>query len=248
MPAAVSAFSESLSLEEVKSIHEILLSTYQADFSKYASPAQQKYLKSFFQGSFPLIAEQFKYSKVDPHIRSRELKDALDHLEWAGLFKKVQASSASGVPLSAQLKQNRFKLLFVDIGLVQHALKLDIEAVYNESLIQINRGAIAEQFVGQELLAYRDPKTEESLFYWEREKVGSAAEVDFLFSYNSNIIPIEVKAGPTGRLRSIHQFMKDKECSIGIHISEKPLSYEKGILTVPFYLISQIPTLLQELL
>ena len=91
MPAAVSSFRQTLSLEESSKFHEILLSTYAADFSTYASPTGQKYLKSLFQGIFPSISQHFKYSKIDPNIRARELKLALDHLQWAGLIHLIQS-------------------------------------------------------------------------------------------------------------------------------------------------------------
>ncbi|MCP5505903.1 MAG: ATP-binding protein [Chlamydiales bacterium] len=248
MPAAVSSFISTLSLDEISMIHEILLSTYKADFSKYATPAGQRYLKILFGGVFPNIAKQFKYSKIDPDIRSRDLKEALNHLEWAGLFKPVQCTSASGIPLPVQVKNKRFKLLFLDVGLAQHALKIHPEDVYENEIIQINRGAIAEQFVGQELIAYERPDQLGSLFYWEKEKVGSSAEVDYVISWKNRIIPIEVKAGPTGRLKSLHQFIDEKKAPMGIYISESPLSFKDGLLSLPFYLISRLPQILEEIL
>ncbi len=246
MPAAVASFCQNQNLEEVSQIHEVLLSTYQADFSKYASSAEQKYLKVLFQGIFQMIAQHFKYSKVDPHIRSRELKIALDHLQWAGLLHQIFASSATGIPLSAQLKKSRFKTIFLDIGLTQHFLQIDPIIVLENHLIQINRGAIAEQFVGQELLAYHSPYQEGQLFYWERDKKGSEAEVDFLYVFDGQIIPIEVKAGPYGKLKSLQSFMESKKSSIGVRISQKHLSFENGILSVPFYLIGQLSNLLKR--
>jgi predicted AAA+ superfamily ATPase len=250
MPAAVSTFKSTLSLDDTAMIHEILLSTYAADFSKYATPAGQKYLKILFGGVFPTIAKQFKYSKIDPDIRSRDLKEALNHLEWAGLFKPVQNTSASGIPLSVQVKNKRFKLLFLDIGLAQHALKIDPEEVYKHEIIQINKGAMAEQFVGQELIAYERSEKLASLFYWEKEGVGNSAEVDYVITWKNIIIPVEVKGGPTGRLKSLHQFMKEKKSRLGICISEAPLSYDNDhkILSLPFYLLSKLPDILEEIL
>ena len=246
MPAAVSSFCDHLSLKEMSQVHEILLSTYQADFSKYATVAEQKYLLEVFRGLFPLIAKQFKYAKIDPHIRSRELKLALDQLQWAGLVSLVHASSASGIPISAQVKQKKFKALFLDIGLVQHALKINPEVILDTDVVQINRGALAEQFVGQELLAYTDPYLSEQLHFWEREKQHSSAEVDYLYAFNEHIIPIEVKAGSQGRLRSMQLFMQEKKVPVGVQISQKPLAFENGILSLPFYAISELPRFIGE--
>lgn len=246
MPAVIEAFLQNLSLLDCSYIHEILLSTYQADFSKYSPSANQKYLKMLFNGIFALISEHFKYSKIDPHIRSRELKYALNHLEAAGLFHTIYASSASGLPLSAQIKANKFKMLFLDIGLVHHALALDPKTTLEKNIVPVNSGKIAEQFVGQELLAYASPYQKGQLFYWEREKRGSEAEVDYLYVHENAILPIEVKAGPYGRLRSIQQFIQEKQAPLGIRISQTSLAFEKGILSVPFYLIANLPRLLSK--
>ena len=106
-----------------------------------------------------------------------------------------------------------------------------------------NQGAIAEQFVGQELLAYANPYQEGELFFWEREQRSSAAEVDFVVQIKGHIIPIEVKAGHTGRLKSLHIFMQENSSPLGIRISQKPLEFDGSILTLPFYLISQLERL-----
>ena len=113
-------------------------------------------------------------------------------------------------------------------------------------MVQVNRGAIAEQFVAQELLAYIDPQKESQLFFWQKDKKTSSAEIDFLYVYDHLILPVEVKAGPYGKLRSMLQFMKEKKSKLGIQISQKPLSYEKEILSVPFYLISQLSSLINQ--
>ncbi len=248
MPAAVDFFCKNLSLHDANTIQDILLSTYRADFSKYATSAEQKYLKIVFDGLFQTIGQQFKYSKIDPHVRSRELKNALEHLEWAGLIEYIYASSASGIPLSAQVKHSQFKICCLDIGLFQRALQIDPDVVMKEDLVLISRGAIAEQFVGQELLAYTDSSKKGQLFYWQREKKTSDAEVDYLITMDRHIIPIEVKAGPHGRLRSLQQFMMEKKSSLGVHISQNPVSFENGILSIPFYMIAYLPELARSII
>lgn len=248
MPAAVSSYCQNRDLEEVSRIHEVLLSTYQADFSKYATSSEQKYLKVLFNGVFREIAEHFKYAKIDPNIRSRELKNALDHLIWAGLIHPVYASSATGIPLSAQLKHNKFKIYFLDIGLVQHFLQINPQVVLTHPIIQINRGALAEQFVSQELLNYHSPYQEGQLFYWEFPKKGSDIEIDFLCVFDQHILPIEVKAGVSGKLKSLHAYIKAKKAPIGIRISQNPLSFEENVLSIPFYLIGQLPYILKKYL
>ncbi len=248
MPAVVSEFQNTRSFLKQSRIQDLLLATYQADFSKYATEAEQKYLRILFEAIPSQIGQHFKYASIDPHIKSRELKQALDQLKMAGLIHFIFSSSASGLPLSAQVKSKKFKTLFLDLGLMQRALQVDPELLLSSELIYIHRGALAEQFTGQELISYTDCFREEKLFFWEREQVSSSAEVDYVITVNQMIIPVEVKAGTQGHLKSLIQFMKEKKSPLGIRISERPLEYRDGILSIPFYLIKQLPRLVKMII
>ena len=248
MPAVVSEFQNTRSFLKQSRIQDLLLSTYRADFGKYATDAEQKYLRILFEGIPYQVGQHFKYATIDPHIKSRELKIALDQIKMAGLIHFVFSSSASGIPLSSQIKSKKFKTLFLDIGLVQRALQVQPELLLSSELIHIHRGALAEQFVGQELLSYTDCFREEKLFFWEREKLSASAEVDYVITVDQFIIPIEVKAGAQGHLKSLMQFMSEKKSPLGIRISEQPLGYKNQVLSIPFYMIKQIPRLVKMLL
>ena len=171
----------------------------------------------------------------------------MQQLGWAGLLHRVLATSASGIPLQVHAKENRFKLLFLDCGLVNCGNKLDIQTAWNMDLLQINAGAQAEQFVGQELLAYADPHASAQLYYWEREKKGSTAEVDYVIQAGSQILPVEVKAGTTGSLKSLAQFLLEKRAPFGIRISQHPLSLYENVLSVPLYLVGQLSRLIASM-
>jgi len=246
MPAVVSEFQRARSFLSLSRIQDLLLATYRADFGKYASEAEQKYLRILFDEIPHQIGKHFQYAAVDPHIRSRELKTALEQLQQAGLIRPIFSTPASGIPLAAQMKRHAFKPLFLDVGLIQRSLQVDPQLILDSDLVQIHSGALAEQFVGQELLAYADCFREEQLFFWEREKQTSSAEVDYVMSVGQEIVPIEVKAGAQGHLKSLIQFMKEKKSRLGIRICQSPLSYKDGILSVPFYMVEQIPRLVRE--
>ena len=247
MPAVVESYLQNKSYLECQNIQSALMQTYRNDFGKFATKTQYKYLQRLFEMAPKLVSEHFKYSKVDAELRARDLQPALEQLCWAGLINLVKKSSASGIPLESQAKENKFKLLFLDIGLMQNVTQVDPKAILENDVLQINAGALAEQFVGQELLTAADLYQERRLYFWERDKKSSQAEVDYVISIGANIIPIEVKAGKTGRLRSIKQFMEEKKSSIGLRISSHPLSLDNDILSIPLYLIEQIPRLLKSL-
>jgi predicted AAA+ superfamily ATPase len=98
--------------------------------------------------------------------------------------------------------------------------------------------------VGQELLAYQDCYEEPQLYFWARDTKGSSSEVDYVLTFNSKIIPIEVKSGNTGHLTSLHIMLQEKQLSWGIRISQQPLQKNHNIISVPFYLISELKRLL----
>ncbi len=246
MPAVVSRYLETKSFLEVHRLQSALLESYRNDFGKYASKAQFKYLQKFFDKAPFLVGTNFKYVKVDPEARSRELKVALEQLCWTGLVKRVFQTAANGIPLEAEVNERKFKLVFLDIGLMQNANKIDPTIILTEDIWQVNEGALAEQFVGQELLAYGNSYESTNLYYWEREQVSSTAEVDYVAQVATKIVPIEVKAGKGGHLKSLKQFMAEKKSAVGIRVSQNPLEKKEKIVNLPLYLIYQLKKVIME--
>lgn len=171
----------------------------------------------------------------------------------ARLIYCVQHSSGNSLPLRAQVNPKDFKPLFLDCGLMMRMLHLKLSHLIEDNIMLANRGAIAEQFVGQHLLGMNAYYEEPELFYWNREKRNSAAEVDYLVNLDGKIVPVEVKAGSIGRLKSLMYFAAEKEAHLGIRINAAPhslTSVEKKLgsgkigrfqlLSIPFYLITEL--------
>ncbi|OGT47179.1 MAG: hypothetical protein A3F17_01245, partial [Gammaproteobacteria bacterium RIFCSPHIGHO2_12_FULL_41_15] len=246
MPAAVNAFLQTGRYQDCQHMQTVILSTYRNDFGKYANQAHHKYLQKVFTQTPGLVGKSIKYTQFDQEMRSRDLKTAIQNLTDAGILYRVIATAASGLPLNIHSNDKLFKLLLLDVGLVSRAMGIGVHELVGNTLL-LNKGAITEQWVGQELLAYRDPSEETDLFYWCRNKPGSQAEVDYVIHADSHIIPIEVKTGATGQLKSLQLFLKEKNIPVGVRISQHPLSTVDQIMSVPFYLISEIPRLVSEL-
>ena len=244
MPEAILAYINTQDYKETGYKQTILLNTYRNDFGKYARRVDHKYLQKVFDKTPALVGQQVKYNKIDDTMRSRELKEAIASLNYAGIIHTVYSSAASGLPLQALINEKKFKLLFLDVGLVTRATQISASELFNEDIILINQGGISEQFVGQELLAYQDCRLEPQLYYWSRDVVGSQAEVDYLVTQDGHIIPVEVKSGTTGKLKSMHILMQEKQLPLGLRISESPLALYGQILSIPFYMISEIPRLI----
>jgi hypothetical protein len=116
----------------------------------------------------------------------------------------------------------------------------------DDNFIKINEGAVAEQYTAQELLAYRDHFQAPSLFYWAREARNSSAEIDYVIPCCSSVLPIEVKAGKTGTLRSMHIYFEKYCLPAGIRISQLFFNKTLPIISLPFYAIKKIPQLVKD--
>jgi len=247
MPAAIKAYLQSQAYIEALYEQKAILDIYRLDFVKYSKKKEFAHLEKLFTTSPELVAKHFRYSKIDPESTnpSRDYKYALRKLQQANLISSVHATLANGIPLKAEENEKKFKILFLDIGLLQCALGVDPALFTAANFHQVNAGTLAEQFVGQELLAYTDCYLDLNLYFWETEKGGSA-QVDFITNFQGYVVPIEVKAGKGKRLTSLHAFLERKQASpIGLHIATKPLAFKNRVLSVPFYLIKEIPRLLR---
>ena len=243
MPAVLNEYLVNKDLMSCQRIQMGLLQTYRSDFGKYASISQHKYLQKVFDTTPRLAGQRVKYSTIDPDIRSRDLKNALNLLALAGIIKPIYLTNASGLPLGAQINEQKFKLIFLDTGLMQNSCGLQGRLSIEEDFMQINAGSVAEQFVGQELVAYSDKHQQSSLYFWAREKKNSMAEVDYVINIGSDIYPVEVKSGKEGKLKSLRMFIEEKKSKLGIRFSRDKLSFYDKILSIPLYMVEQLERL-----
>ena len=246
MPAVVKEYLENRNLLNCQRIQNSLLQAYRSDFGKYAKSSELKYLQKVFDEAPRLIGNRVKYSNIDPHSKSRDIKQALNLLKLAGIIYPVYATAASGLPLGAQANEMKFKLNFLDIGLMQNACGLQTELTVTNNFFQINSGAVTEQLIGQELRVYFDRYLKPSLFFWARDKKNSSAEVDYVAAVDSLIVPVEVKAGKTGTLKSLKLFIGEKKSLFGIRFSQEKLSLHDKVLTLPLYMAEQMKRLARE--
>jgi len=247
MPRVVKAFADKILMEELQRLQSSLIRTYIDDFAKYASTAKHKYLKEVYSSAPQMAGRRYKYSHVNPCIDAKFLKEALGLLCDARCLSKIFHASGAGVPIMATANERKFKIAFLDVGLMQNALGVQDSIVLEDSVMKINAGSIAEQFVAQELLACADPYADKKLHFWAREARGSNAEVDFLVEIEGMPIPIEVKAGARGSLKSMRLFLGQyPKTLLGIRYSMHELSYFDQILTIPLYMVSQAQRLIRS--
>lgn len=218
MPESVLVYSQTQSLSEVQNVHLSILQTYQDDFAKYGKGANQLALLHQILMALPkFIATKVKYSKIARESRSHDVKMALDLLIKARLLHVAYHSDASGLPLSATQDFNTYKLYFLDCGLFNSLCRTkwqDLSALNERELI--NEGPLAEQFIAQHLAYLHRGQEAPHLYYWLRESKSQNAEVDFLLPCGNSILPVEVKSGKSGSLKSLLNFVHIKKVSTAL--------------------------------
>ncbi len=222
MPEAVSIFAESGSLQEVSQIHDNITRAYLQDFTKYKEGMKDNdCTQRVFEQIPRSIGKRIKYTSLYPEKRIETIKESIHLLERSLLIQKVHSSHAQGLPLNAGISSKVFKAVFLDIGLMQHMCGIPAFRLINEkNLLDVYRGSLAEQFVGQQLLVCGGSE-DNRLFYWDRPKKSSSAEVDYLIVRDSNIYPVEVKRGHPSRFKSMLLFLNEhSHCKQGIVLNE----------------------------
>ncbi len=237
MPEVVNSYINNKDISKCQIIQQSIADTYRDDFSKYAPQVKHKHLRKIFSAVPTMVGDKFVYVNVDPDTKSRELKDALNLLESAGVLYRVRKASGAGIPLESHAVDRYFKVIFLDIGLMHAINGLGNEIVLGENLTDIYKGALAEQFVGQELLAYSSPYHKENLYYWTRDQKNSSAEIDYLIQKNALVVPIEVKSGHKGRMKSMKLFKEAYKPKQAVKISQAPYNDQHDILELPLYAI-----------
>ncbi len=247
MPAVIAEYLATKKLLQCQDIQNNILMTFRNDFGKYSKRMPHTHLQTIFSKVPGLVGQWLKYSTLDPETAPSTLKNALKMLCDAGLIILVYATSGSGLPFISHRNEKKCKFLFLDVGLVKRSCNLDLEMLFKTDPFLINDGGLAEQFVGQELLAYMGKEESNALYSWVREERNSSAEIDFLMAVDAQIVPIEVKSGASGTLRSLRIFLEEKKIPLGVRISEIPFSLNKDLLSIPFYMIGELPRLIREI-
>ncbi len=240
MPEAVSCWTETKDCRECLRIHRSLAETFRQDFGKYSKKHQIKYVEKLFNEIPYLLGKKFKFPAISGEYRKRELEPALDLLQKAGILHKICHTSGHGLPLRADVNLNHYKIIFMDIALSQAVLNMEMTSWILKPLEQIiNRGAVAEAFVGQELTAGSDTDIKPQLCYWHREARSSNAEVDYLIVIEDRVIPVEVKSGQEGTLKSMKKFLEEHPRSpYGIRFYGGMPNEADNIRSYPLYCVT----------
>ena len=217
MPESVDYYVKTKDLSGIEKIHSGLITSIEYDFAKYGTRKQQEHLKAVLHYVTNNVGKKVKYVNVDRNVHSGLLKDAFLKLEMSRIVHLIRNTRSTNVPLTQLQDNDIFKPVFFDIGVLNHIAGIRLMDIDN--LVTAFEGALAEQFVFQELIACSEPFIEQKLHYWIREAKNSNAEIDCLYQIGNSIYPIEIKAGKRGKLRSMHVFLAEKKKDTGIRFN-----------------------------
>lgn len=255
MPEVVQSYAQNKNLLALNKIHESLLVAYQNDFEKYAKNSSQVQIMRFIMKSIGVeTGNRIKFQHFgNSNYGSREMGEALRTIEKAMLIQLVYPCFSTKYPVQTDLKKSP-RLHFLDTGLYNKLAGIQKELIQSSNVESVHQGKVAEHIVGQELLATSFSPWHDIKF-WTRENKDSNAEVDYIYEYDGMLLPIEVKLGASGRLRSLHAFLDDAPHSVGIRVSSNQFNVENHktiagkaykLINIPFYLVSQLDSILAE--
>lgn len=227
MPASVAAWTNSHDYRLCQTELDDIQLTYYDDFAKYAKKVDPTLLRNTLQSVILQIGNKFVYSKVEGSYRAEEVKKALGLLCDAGIIKRVSHTSANGLPLGAETNDKFRKYIYLDSGLLLRILDMDLGSAQQltELIIAgtaedlVNKGGLTEMMLGWELVKYNNPRSQHDLYYWENTAEGTRSEVDYIIARDMKVLPIECKAGISGKMKSLHVFMRQKHVTDAVRCS-----------------------------
>ena len=255
MPQILEKYAINKEFTSLNSIYDSLLTSYSEDVEKYArSESMEKYIRHIINSAFSEAGTRITFEKFgNSPYRSREMKEAFNILGKTMLLKLVYPVTSEKLPLSPDLKKKP-RLHIFDTGLVNHSLGIKEELLSEKFLDNVHRGVIAEHIVGQELLGL-DVSLSSTINFWVRDKKESSAEIDYVVSYKSLLIPVEVKSGSSGKLRSLHQFLDMAPHDYAVRFYSGKFNIENAttlagksfkLINLPLYMVGKLSTVLRE--
>jgi uncharacterized protein len=250
MPEVLSNFIEKGSLTELPKVYESIWGTYRNDVEKYAAnETDRKVIKHIMSTAHNYMDQRIKFQNFgQSNYRSREVGEALRSLDDAKIIQLIYPTTDVDIPVKPNLRKSP-RLQFMDTGLINNELGVQAEMLSFTDLSNSYKGAVIPHLIMQELISLNTINDKKPHF-WVREKKQSSSEVDLVFTYRDMVIPIEIKSGSDGTLKSLHQFVE--HCNhpyavrmyagkFGIVSTKTPGGKPYLLMNMPYYLGTKIP-------
>jgi predicted AAA+ superfamily ATPase len=254
MPKIVFTFINEQNLSRVINLYASIITAYKSDIEKYAQNNTQREILRHIMDTAPFeIDNRIKLANFGgSNFKSREVKEAISALEKAKILELIYPTTNTSIPAYPDFKKSP-RLSFLDVGLVNFQLGLHKELLNIKDLNDSSRGKLIHQIVMQELKSTSYLPTQK-LNFWVRDEQGTSSEIDIAYPFKNYLIPIEIKSGASGTLRSLHEFMD--RCNhpfavrfYGGKISIDTLKTNKGkeykLLNLPYFLAAWLDNYLE---
>lgn len=250
MPEVVDQYIKNQHVADLSPIYESIWSSYISDSEKYASNTTQKnVIKHIMTTAAYSIDERIKFQNFgNSNYRSREVGEAMRNLHLAKVIQLIYPTTVTEAPIVPDLKKSP-RLQFLDTGILNHILGISAEMLVMDDLSQSYKGSIIPHIITQELISIQ-VNTSDLPNFWVREKKQASSEVDLVYTMEGKVIPIEIKSGSTGSLKSLHQFMERTNHPYAIRVYAGEFSVQETktpngipylLMNLPYYLGTLIP-------
>ena len=262
MPAVVAAEIVGREPSVLRDLQKDLLATFRADFARYSGRMDRDILDSVLRAVAASLGRKFVHAHVGEGVKQHQAKRGLELLAMARLVHVVRHTSANGLPLGAEVKETFRKAVLADVGLVHALVGTPAAQAFPawETLAPALRGQLVDQLAAQQLRLLNDGAGDgPELFYWQREG-GRPGEIDYVAQVDGRVLPIELKAGAAGAMKSLHQFLFEKGLDLAVRCDSNPPSVQDlsvkttqgnpvryRLLCLPLYLLWNLRTLLVPL-
>jgi len=231
MPEAVVAMLDNKGVAAIESKLQDILDLYELDFSKYADVKEIPRIHAIWHSLPAQLAKEnrkFIYKTIRSGARSKDYEDALMWLEDAGMIYRVYNICKPGMPLSAYQENDIFKVYACDCGLLRRLANLPASIVTDPIANYTEfKGAMAENAVLESLMPLIGNQQPS---YWTST---ATAEVEFVIQFDTDIIPIEVKAEDNISGNSLSVYNKKYTPEYRIRFSMLNLQFNGGLLSSP---------------
>lgn len=248
MPEIVAQYVDQVSLSQLENIYSDLWQAYLDDVEKYTTNNTQRQIIRHIIRTAPHEQDRVSFAGFgQSNYRSREVGEAMRNLELARVIQLIYPTTQYQPPLTSELRK-RPRLQFIDTGLLNNALQIHPRFIGLKNLNHLYRGFILQHALTQELIA-KHTRTNFKPHFWVRQKSNANAEVDLIYPFQGKAIPIEIKSGKQGRLRSLHQFVQRAPHDLALRFLQNEYSEEQAttpaganykLINIPYYSMSQL--------
>lgn len=249
MPEVIKTYVQEKSIIHLSDVYNEIWQTYKDDIEKYGKNNTEKKVLRHIVETAPHEKDRITMEGFgNSNYKSREVGEALRSLDKSRLIQLVYPIISTKIPQEVDFKRKPH-LQFLDSGLLNYAMGIQASLIGVSDLNNLYRGKIIQHIVFQQLQA-QFHNVGSTLHFWVRENVRSNSEVDLIYQSKTLLIPIEVKSGSQGKLRSLHQYIEHCDHDFAIRLLANTFSVEQCItpggksyklMNLPYFLAHKIP-------